>query len=182
MSPLQVSLSQTPFPIVGDVLAFTMLGSLHSMNVVADLVKEHHAEQKRPNHWQSQRPRRSVLQRLVDEELDPSLLSLPGSVVEAGNLGVPCLPTAPPAPTAPSPTGQCCRVRENYRSEARQVLLRHVGNQVRNSLPSIAGRPEVLVGFHDVDHAGTSLSRETTAASNKELKLTKHGQLRSFAA
>jgi hypothetical protein len=114
MSSLQVTLSQAPLPIVGDILAFTMLGSLHRVNVVADLVKEHHPEQKRPDHRQSQRPRGRALQHLVDEQLDPGLLSLPGSVVKTCNLGVPRLPTTPPTPTASSPTGQCCRIRENY--------------------------------------------------------------------
>jgi hypothetical protein len=57
------------------------------------------------------------------------------------------------------------------------VLLWHVGKQVRNNLPRIAVRPEVLVGFDDVDHSGMSLSREGTAASNKELKLTKPGTI-----
>jgi hypothetical protein len=31
-------------PVVGNVLTFTVLGSLHRMNVMADLVKEHHAK------------------------------------------------------------------------------------------------------------------------------------------
>ena len=52
------------------------------------------------------------------------------------------------------------------------MLLWHVGKQVRNNLPRIAARPEVLVGFDDVDHSGMSLSREGTAASNKGMKQT----------
>jgi hypothetical protein len=45
MASPQVRLSQSPLPIVGDVFTFTMLGSLDSVNVMADLVKEHCAEQ-----------------------------------------------------------------------------------------------------------------------------------------
>ena len=45
MASPQVRLSQPPLPIVGDVLTFTMLGSLDRVNVMADLVKEHCAEQ-----------------------------------------------------------------------------------------------------------------------------------------
>jgi hypothetical protein len=52
------------------------------------------------------------------------------------------------------------------------VLLWHVGKQVGNNVPSIAGRLEVLIGFDNVDHSGMSLSRERTAASNKGMKQT----------
>jgi len=45
MASPQVRLSQPPLPIVGDVLTFTMLGSLDRVDVMADLVKEHCAEQ-----------------------------------------------------------------------------------------------------------------------------------------
>jgi hypothetical protein len=60
--------------------------------------------------------------------------------------------------------------------EAGQVLLRHVAKQIRHHVCRIAGRPEVLVGFDDVDHSGMSLSRERTAASNKGMKQTKPAQ------
>jgi hypothetical protein len=46
VASLQVSLSQPPLPIVCHVFTFTMLGSLHRVNVMTDLVKEHHAEQE----------------------------------------------------------------------------------------------------------------------------------------
>jgi hypothetical protein len=46
MASLQVGPSQPPLPLVCDVFTFTMFGSLHRVNVMTDLVKEHRAEQE----------------------------------------------------------------------------------------------------------------------------------------
>src|SRR5436309_2720882 len=84
MPPPGMHAHQLPLPFVSNGFTVAVLRLLRSVNVVADLVKEHPAEKAGPNQLQLERPSRDVVEGPIDEHFDPGRLRARRMMVESG--------------------------------------------------------------------------------------------------